>query len=463
MIRLQSHNHARLIGMLLATTPCLTAVSYADGSNSNATATEWVAQDSPEVVKLREGVSLTIAPGTKLVRQPSVPVPRHLKELAPRAYAVELVTGRVDVDVDTSQKPIYAVMVRAPRHIAAFSKGGKCSVVASPQGIVIAALSGNELSSTVSDKWRSLRVGSALVVSRELPGGATHELLKQPKLQATSALRLNLGTGEPASLSWSPVPDAQSYRVALIQETAQGPIPVNYFDVQQTKLELPQLKVGRYKATVTAIDHFSIASPPSNAVPIRVIGVGLPEGTYLYHGVPQLGRLQQVRLEQVEGLEMAYGSGTLFGPAPESLGLPTGHPLSVRFRQQGASDEVALTLEPRALTSTIQFEPRRPRWPGHAVKVTVRIFGPDGAQLPNSVDVVLDATVNTRTVDAGWAHEGNTWITRIEQPPLSGPWILRVTASDQVGQVLAHDFIEIAEPVKAHEASPLQRYSSRDP
>jgi hypothetical protein len=461
MIRLQSHNHARLIGTLLTVTPCLSAVSHADNPNANATAPEWVAEGSPQVVKLREGVSLTLAPGTRLVRQPSVPVPRHLKELAPRAYSVELLTGRVDVDVDTGQKPIYAVMVRAPRHIAAFAKGGKCSIVASPQGIVVAALSGNELSSMVSDKWRSLRVGSALVVSREIPGGATRELLKQPTLQAANSLRLNLGEGKPASLNWSAVPDAQSYRVVLSQETAQGIVPVKDVEVQQTEFELPQLDVGRYKATVAAIDRFSIASPPSNAVPIRVIGVDLPEGAYLYHGIPQLGRLQQVHLNQAQGLEMAYGSAALFGPAPESLGLPTGHPLSVRFRQPGTSDEVSLILEPRTLKSTIQFEPKRPRWPGHAVKVTVRIFGPDGADLPDSVDVALDTSVNTRKIDAGWAHQGNTWITRIEQPPLAGPWILRVTASDQVGQVLAHDFIEIAEPVRAREASPLQRYSSR--
>jgi hypothetical protein len=447
--------------MILTVTPCLTAISYADSSASDAMPTEWVAQGSQQVVKLHEGVSLTLAPGTRLIRQPSIPVPKHLKELAPRAFAVELVTGRVDVDVDTGQKPIYGVMVRAPRHIAAFSKGGKCSIVASPQGIVIAALSGNELSSTVSDKWRSLRVGSALFVSREVPGGSTHELLKQPALQAANALNLNLGAGKPTSLSWNSIPEAQSYRIVLSQETAQGSVPVNDFSVQQTTFEFPTLKLGRYTATVAAVDRFGIASPPSNAVPIRVIGVELPEGTYFYHGVPQLGRLQQVHLEQIEGLEMAYGSGALFSPARESLGLPTGHPLSVRFRQQGASDEVTLTLEPRALTSTIQFEPKRPRWPGQAVKITVRIFGPDGAELPNSVDVVLDTTVNTRTVDAGWAHQGNTWVTRIEQPPVAGPWILRVTASDQVGQVLAHDFIEIAEPVKAQEVNPPQRYSSR--
>ncbi len=461
MIRLHPHNHARLMGMLLTATPCLTAVSYADGSDPSATAAEWVTQASQQVVKLREGVRLTLAPGTRLIRQPSVPVPKHLRELAPRAYTVELVTGRVDVDVDISQRPIYAVMVRAPRHIAAFSKGGKCSVVASPQGIVIAALSGNELSSTVSDKWRSLKVGSALVVSREVPGGATRELLKQPTLQASNALSLSLGDGKPTRLNWTNVPEAQVYRVTLSQEATQSPVPVSDFEVKQTAFELPPLKLGRYKATVTAIDRFGIASPPSNAVAIRIIGVDLPEGTYLYHGIPQLGRSQQVHLQQVEGLEMAYGSAGVFGPAPDSLGLPTGHPLLVRFRERGASDEVSLTLEPRSLTSTIQFEPKRASWPGQAVKVTVRILGPDGAELPDSVDVALDATVNTRVIDAGWAHEGNTWVTRIDQPPISGPWILRVTASDQVGQVLAHDFIEIAEPVKRQEATPLQRYSSR--
>ncbi len=450
-------SHASLVALVLTTVPSLTAISFAADSSSKSTASEWAAQDSPQVVQLREGVKLTLAPGTRVVRQPTIPVPPHLKDLAPRAYAVELIRGRLDVDIDSCKKPIFGVMVRAPRRVAAFSKGGKSTIVASPQGVVIADIAGNDLSGSSADKWRSLRAGAALVVSRESPAGAVRELLKSPTLQAGNTLKFNLGASEPTQLSWSAVPEAQSYRVTLWQETAEGPIPVNVIEVPQSPLELPPLKPGHYTATVSAVDRWSIDSPPSNAVPIRVIGVELPEGAYLYHGISQLGPLQQVHLSQVEGLEMAYGSADLFSQAPDSLGLPTGHSLLARFRERGASEEAKLMLEPRSIRSSIQFEPKRAHWPGQAVKVTVRILGPDGSSLPDSVDVALNASVNARPIDVGWAHEGNTWITRIEQPPLSGPWILRVTASDQMGQVLAHDFVEIALPTHPQEP----RYSSR--
>ena len=461
MFRRLTPDRARLAGWVLTNAAWLTVSSLAASSTSSSNASEWVARDAPAVVQLREGVKLTLAPGTRVTRQPTIPVPRHMKELAPRAYAVQLLTGRLDVDIDTSRKPIFGVMVHAPRQVAAFSTGGKSAIVASPLGVVIADISGNDLSGASADKWRSLHVGTALVVSRESPAGSVHELLKRPVLRAANSLKLDLGGSEPTNLSWSEVSDTQSYRVTLYQETPQGSVPVNVIETRHALYELPRLEPGQYTATVSAVDRWNIGSPPSNAVPIRVIGVELPKGAYVYHGIPQLGKLQQVHLSHVEGLEMAYGTASLFGQVPASLGLPTGYPLLVRFREQGASDEVKLMLEPRSIQSSIQFEPRAARWPGQAVKVTVRIFGPEGAKLSESVDVAISTSVNARPIDVHWAHEGSTWITRIEQPPISGPWILRVTASDQVGQVLAHDFIEIALPASPGALSRMSTYSSQ--
>ena len=453
--------HVRLIGLVLPVATCLTGTTFAADAASQTTASQWATQDAPQVVKLREGVQLTLAPNTRVIRQPSIPVPRHLKELAPRAYAVELVSGRLDVNIDTGRQPIYGVMVRAPRHVAAFSKGGRSTIVASQQGVVLAALSGSELSGASADKWRSIRVGTELVVSRESPAGAVQDMLKSPTLEASNSLKLSLGASEPTNLSWPAVPNAQNYRVELLRETADGPIPISDTELSQNSFELPPLEAGQYTATVSAVDRWNIGSPPSSPVPIRVIGVGLPEGAYVFNGIPQLGRLQQVHLSQVKGLDMAYGSGSLFSQAPDSLGLPTGHALLVRFREPGKSDEVKLMLEPRSIQSSIEFEPKGAYWPGQAVKVVVRIFGPNGTPLPDSVDVSISTSVNTRPVDARWAHEDHTWQARIEQPPIAGPWILRVTVNDQVGQVLAHNFIEIAVPPSRQETKSSLRYSSR--
>jgi hypothetical protein len=81
--------------------------------------------------------------------------------------------------------------------------------------------------------------------------------------------------------------------------------------------------------------------------------------------------------------------------------------------------------------------------------------------LPDSVDVALQTSVNAKAINVNWEHEGNIWRAKIEQPPIAGPWIVRVTASDQVGQVLARDFIEIALTGKPQQLSRLPQYVSR--
>jgi hypothetical protein len=459
MIRHSAQKCIRLVGLVLPLGLCLNSNAFAvDGAS---TVTEWVTHGESQVVELHQGVRLTLAPDTRIVRQPSVPVPRHLKDLAPRALSVELTNGRLDVDIDTTHQPIYALIVRAPRRVSAFAKGGRCTIVASPQGVVLAALTGSELSGSSADKWRSLRLGTALIVNRESPAGTVRELIKPPMLRASNSLKLSLGASEPTTLSWSSIADAHAYKVTLRREPPNGSTPTRDFEVSQTSFGLPQLDAGQYTVTVSAIDRFSIESAPSNAVSVRVIGIELPKSAYVKNGVPQLGKFQQIHLSQVNGLEMAYGSAALFTPAPESLRLPTGQPLLVRFREPGKTDEVKLMLEPRSIHSTIQFEPKGANWPGQAVKVVVRLFGPDGTDLPESVNVSINTTVNARPVGVHWAHEAHTWQARVEQPPFLGPWILRVTVNDQAGEVLAHDFLEIAMPPGRSDASASLRYSSR--
>jgi hypothetical protein len=280
-------------------------------------------------------------------------------------------------------------------------------------------------------------------------------------VKAKNSLKFSLAVSDPTTLSWSAVPEAQNYFVSLYRQSAQGGSLVNDFEVTDNTFELPQLETGLYTATVSAVDRWRMGSPPSNPVGVRVVGVQIPEGAYLVNGVPQLGKSQQVALSQTDGLEMAYGSSKSFGPVPASLGVPAGRPLLARFREVGNSDEVKLMIEPRTIQSSMQFEPKGARWPGQAVKVIVRLSGPNGTELPDLVNVKFNASVNTRPVETRWAHEGQIWQTRIEQPPLAGPWVLRVTVTDQSGQVLAHDFLEIADTRLVPKSGTPNRYASQ--
>jgi len=460
MIRHFAPESLRIVTLAVALTPYVTSASYAR-TNDVSTASEWLAESNALTFTLREGVKLTLAPGTKVVRQPSIPVPRHLKDVAPRAYALELVSGRIDIDIDTKHKPVFSVMVRGPRRVAAFTTGGQSTIVASTEGIVLASVSGSELTASANDKWRSLKIGTALVVTRETPSGVTRDLPKTPELKASNTLKLSLAESAPTSLSWTAVPEARTYRISLYRRAGDSTPLASDYEVTTNAFDLPQLEKGLYTATVSAVDRWHLASPASNAVSVRVVGVQVPEGAYLVHGIPQLGKFQHVSLSQVQGLEMASGSAAIFGPAPETLGTPSGRPLLVRFRETGTQDEVQLQLEPRSFQGSVQFEPKGARWPGQAVKVVVKLAGPNGAALSELVNVSLNATVNARPIETRWAHEGQVWQTRIEQPPLSGPWVLRITVTDQGGQVLAHDFLEIAEARLGPASGTKTRYASQ--
>ena len=449
------------IGFMVATSSATSNQSLAAGSVTPSTPTQWATQDSPQVVDLRDGVKLVLAADTKLLRQSSIPSPAHAKNVAPRAYALELVRGRVDIDIDTSKQPYYTVMIHAPRRVAAYLKGGHSTIVASEQGVAVVALSGTDVSGGAADKWRPVRVGTALVVSREHPAGDMLTVLPAPVLQVSHGLNLSIGTQEPTVLTWSKVPDARSYRVSLTNQADATGIPLQSFQAAETTFTLPPLEPGFYHATVSAADAWQLDSPQSNPVTIRVVGVDLPEGAYMRAGIPQLGEWQAIRLTNADGLEMAYGSGNVFGLAPDSVRLFSGRPLLARLRETGSTQEVALRLEPRAVSSNITFAPSRAQWPGTPITVKVNISGPDGSPLPQSIDVNLSASINSEAVDVDWRRAGNTWTARIQQPPTAGPWILRVTASDQSGQVLARNFIEIALPNKPAGPPTTDRYSRR--
>lgn len=435
----------------------------AAGGSSSATVlpSQWVTTNSTQKVALGDGVKVVLSTDTKLLRLPTIPTPVRGKDISPRAYVFELVRGRVDVDIDMAKPPYHTVMVRGPRRIAAYLKGGRSTIIASDQGVAVAALTGAEISGGIGDKWRPVRVGTALVVGRDHPAGETRTLLARPALTVTNGLNLSLGNPNATVLSWSAIPDARSYRLTLASDSDDVHSAPETFELMQTSFAIPGLKPGHYTAVVCAADAWQLTSPESNTVSVRVVGVELPEGAYLRNGIPQLGVMQAVRLSHTDGLEIAYGTGTIFGPAPYSVHLSSSRALSMRLREVGKTEEVALRLEPRSVASSIVFVPSRAQWPGKPINVSVNISGPEGSPLPDSINVNLSTSINSEAIDVQWDRVGNTWTARIEQPPMAGPWVLRVTASDQSGQMLARNFIEIASPSKSSKSSSANSYYSR--
>ncbi len=459
MLRPNAPPRVCLIGLALATSSATSNLALAAAAVAPSPPTQWTTEEAPQVVDLRDGVKLMLAADTKLLQLPSIPTPVHAKNIAPRAYSLELVRGRVDIEIDSSKQPYYTVMIHAPRRVAAYLKGGHSTVVASEQGVAVVAFSGIDVIGGAADKWRPVHVGTALVISREHPAGDTRTVLAAPTLQVNHSLNLNIGDQQPTILTWTKVPESRRYNVSLVNATESTGIALQSFRSTAPSFTLPPLKPGLYHATVSATDDWQIDSPQSNPVAIRVVGMQLPEGAYVRAGVPQLGELQAIRLTNTDGLEMAYGSGSLFQLAPDSMRLLNGRPQLVRLREARSTQEVTLRLEPRGLAGNIQFTPSRAQWPGVPISAKVNISGPDGSPLPQSVNVSLKTSINSEAVDVDWSRTGNTWAARIRQPTMAGPWILRVTASDQAGQILARDFIEVGLPSKPPGPSPANRYS----
>jgi len=451
-----------LIGLVVATPLASSAErALASAGAPGTLPSQWATAGTPKSITLVDGVQLVLANDTQLLRRPSIPAPMHIRNMAERTCVLELVRGRVDVDIDMSKQPFYSVMLYAPRRVTAYLKGGRSTVLASEQSVVVAAVTGADISAGNADRWRPIHVGTALAVSRERPAGETRALPAPPALAVENSLNLSLGNLKPNVLSWSNISSARSYRVTLTGDSVGEQIASQTFELSLTSFELPALKPGRYTAAVSAFDNWKLNSAESNRVSVRVIGVELPEGAYLRNGVPQLGELQSVRLNHADGLEMAYGSGNVFGPAPESIRLTAGRPLLARLREVGTTQEVALRLEPRIVAGSIAFAPTRAQWPGKPISVRVSISGPSGTPLPNSIDVNLVTSINSGTIDVDWHRAGNTWTAQIAQSSTAGPWVLRVTATDQAGQILARDFMEIALPKKPLTSAADARYSSR--
>ena len=51
--------------------------------------------------------------------------------------------------------------------------------------------------------------------------------------------------------------------------------------------------------------------------------------------------------------------------------------------------------------------------------------------------------VNVDQVEPTWTHSGNTYSAKVTQAPGAGPWVVRVEVSDDFGDEVGRDFVEL--------------------
>ncbi len=404
-----------------------------------------VAEDEPRTATLAPGVTLRLAQGTRLTRLPTITLALAEKDTSDRAYVVELASGTLDVEIDTSKPPVHAVLVKAPRRVGAVAKGGHARIVATDKAVTVAAISGRDMISALGDRWRALRVGRAFSVSDSDPAGQYREVPGAPQARLSKSL-LIAPEGKTASLvlDWAAVSSAESYRLEVFGDKAKPGVSIlsQSFGKGPATFALPP---GSYRVQLSARDGWGLETACPRPLPVRVVGVRLPHHALIEQGTIRISRYQKVQLLAVDGLELTYGErGDLFIPAAKTLGLYEDQPLTVRLRDAASGAESRLRLEPLLESARIELSPRRAIWPKDTLEARIVLQGVGDASA-RSLGLVPEVTVNARPIPVEWTEQAGQLTARVDKPPISGPWVVRVGLRDTQQNLVAEDFLEVAE------------------
>lgn len=428
-----------------ATNPDTSSTPSASTS-ADRTASEWITNEGSLTVELNRGTTLTLGPRSRVLRLPSIPVALGEREYSKTAYSVELVSGRLEVQIDPTIRPIYGVVVRAPRKVGAIAKSGTVSIVASNDRVSIVARSGKYAMAAIGERWRPLRVGQAFVVSTKSPQGDQYPVPPAPALTVDTPVAMAIGTSITGQrLSFSPIANAATYRLRIYQSIDEKPSLVQEHDLVKTSHSVNQLTAGRYWASVCAVDGAEIESASSPRVDFRIVEAVLPPGAIVDDNAIYMPVSERLQLLHVEGLEIGYGnSSDLFVPAPQSIGFIRDDSLQFRLRERGSKSETRIRLEPLDLKPTIEISPARAVWPGTPISISIVMRRRAGSSTSIESLLVPTISINNRPTKVNWASRAGKMSCVVEKPASAGPWVVRVLVRDTRGRDVARDFIEVA-------------------
>jgi hypothetical protein len=418
-----------------------------DPNDTASDSTQWSTADRPATIRLRDGTSITIAPNSRVSKLPMVTLSLGQKDAAPRVFSLELLSGTFDVEVAAEKRPSYGVLVHAPRKVGAIVKVGRATISTGRSGTTVAARSGQDMTVSVAEHWRSLRVGRSFSVTTAEPAGKQRQLLAAPTVRVDRPVVLGLGSDlTPQRLTWREIPGSQGYLLRLYRTNAEVSELVRELRTSRAESLVEGLTPGRYVARVAAVDSTGLESDQSSPIPLRIFEVSLPPEAFATPTAVVLPSDARIALLHAGDLEMSYGSGNaMFVAAPETVGLHDGKSVRIRFREKGSTLETQLQLEPLDIKPRILLEPSRAIWPGAPVSIRVSFRRSDGSLPPNEASFLAAVSVNARPISVKWQRSAGTMTTQVDKPPFAGPWVVRVMVHDPRGHVLARDFLEVAE------------------
>jgi len=408
-----------------------------------------LAAEPPSSIKAAPGESRTLPGGAVLTfsKDAKYELGRPIKlQLAATGsdktpvQVIRLTAGRVSVTIPESKKPKTAVLIQGPRKVSAVAKGGQSVVIASAERVTVAAVHGEMLAALGND-WKPLPSG----LVRSFSGGATTEqpVPAAPKVRFQSSLLLALTGDASAQVHATPTKNVEHRQLSLFRVEGSKRSKVSESEWRSDDQTLKGLSPGRYEVQARAIDRFGVESTASEPLTLRVIGADLPEGAKLSSETILLGRKGRVKLIGAEGLEASYGRASLFIPVPKDVGLARGESTLLRLREPGSKEELGIQLEPRTVKADVDIGPKSARWPGEPLQVTVKLFDHRGRPLKEELKTKPQVFVNVAHVQPTWSHSGNTYTAKIAPAAGAGPWVVRVEVSDDFGDPVGRDFIEL--------------------
>jgi hypothetical protein len=354
---------------------------------------------------------------------------------------IKLTAGRVSISIPQSKHPKTAVLIQGPRKVSAVAKGGESLVITAAERVTVAAVQGEMLAALGND-WKSLASG----IVRSFGAGQTSEQAAPQPPQLSVSKRVLLALRGSVNPTVQAVPDAnvEHRRLWLYRVEGKQKKPLFESEWRSDSQQLPELGPGQYELQARAVDRFGVESAASAPLTLRVVGAELPEGTRLVGDTLLLGRSTRVKLIGAQGLEASYGRASVFMPAPPDVGLARGQSTLLRLREPGSKEELAVQLEPRTVRANIAIGPRTARWPSDPLQVSVKLFDHRGKPVTDPLKTKPRVFVNVDPVDPNWSHSGNTYTAKVPPASGNGPWVVRVEVSDDFGDEVGRNFIELS-------------------
>ena len=361
-------------------------------------------------------------------------------------YSVFLSAGRVDVDIPSGSPG--AVAVAGPANVRVIARQGQVTTLAS--GNSVYALS-TKYPLLVSQKDRLSTVAPGLIRQFSRNTSPTD----RPALGAPTWLagrRVWLAIPDSARVSnfaWTPVQGATRYSIEL-RRANDGHV-LGEFSESSTKIgqSLPPLTAGNYQLAVRAVDELGLPGLSSEPLRVQVVGVAIPPGAKLQPDSRiEMSQTQTIQLNNADGLSLTRAQERVQRPASEPIGISNGKPTPILIQGEDPAAPVLMWLLPSKTPVSAHVGPKWVIWPHESVNLEISWTDAIGRHLAPDIEPVVSVLVGIEPVDVVWDKQATYWHAKLAPQPGRGPWIVRLEVHDQLGGLLARDFVEVEQRPK---------------